>query len=84
MKKIFFIVPLLFLLSCDIVKFKTISLYDSFEQPPIEEKEELIVFDDSEGTLWSELGDCGSFEITNEVAYSGKNAIKIPTSNFHR
>lgn len=64
--------------SCEIVQFQQVSLYDVYEQPKPQEKIEPIIFDDSRGTLWASLEDCGKFEITNEVpAYTGKSAIKV-------
>ena len=79
MRKLFLIVSILPLISfSQFVKVKKQKLYDVYEEPTKIERIVPTIFDDSQGTMWAELEDCGSFEITDEVkAVTGRNSIKI-------
>lgn len=63
--------------ACESVKFKELSLYDTYEEPTAAEKTDPVIFEDAVGTLWSSLEGCGEFEISNETAHSGNSSIKI-------
>jgi len=52
-------------------------LYDKYEQPAPKENYSQVIFSEGIGTMWNSLFDCGNFEITNSVAYSGKSSIKL-------
>ena len=77
MIKILYIALFFTLISCDVVKFQQQELYTAYKQPEQHERVEPIIFDESEGTMWNSLFDCGKFKVTNEVAYSGKSSIKL-------
>jgi len=63
--------------ACDLVQFQQQQMYDYYEKPTAETRAESVIFSDAQGTLWHSLFYCGDFKITNEVAFSGKNSIKI-------
>lgn len=77
MKTLAFILAVLMLAGCETVRFKQIALYDVYEEPVQEEKQDAIIFDEGQGTMWASLSPCGDFEVTKEDAYSGKTSIKL-------
>ncbi|MEM1000069.1 MAG: hypothetical protein AAGN35_23645 [Bacteroidota bacterium] len=66
------------LAGCEAVKFRQVALYDRYEEPPVNKAASTLwIYEDGAGTMWSSLGACGDFGISNEAAYSGKSSIKI-------
>lgn len=72
---IFLFLPFLF--ACDSISFKKVALYDKYEEPPPKAKAGTVVFDESVGSMWNSLEDCGTFNITSEAAYNSKYSIKL-------
>lgn len=77
MRKIFIISCVLIIYNCESIKLKEQVLYDKYEQPAPKENYSQVIFSEGKGTMWNSLFDCGNFEITNSVAYSGKSSIKL-------
>lgn len=78
MRKSIVIISLgLFFAACDVVQFQQQQLYSSYEKQKTEEASEAIIFSEATGTMWNSLFNCGSFSVTNEVAYQGKSSIKL-------
>jgi hypothetical protein len=77
----FFIVLLIFVEGCSTVSFQKLPLYSELTENKFEEQEtekvEPIIFQDGIGTMWNSLFECGDFEVTKQVAYSGNASIKI-------
>jgi hypothetical protein len=77
----FFIVLLIFVEGCSTVSFQKLPLYSEQTENKFEEQEtekvEPIIFQDGIGTMWNSLFECGDFEVTKQVAYSGNASIKI-------
>ncbi|MFB0998111.1 MAG: hypothetical protein QMC28_05370, partial [Flavobacteriales bacterium] len=77
MRKLVFITFTLLLATCDSIKFQEQVLYDKYEFPASREDDEQVFFSEGTGTMWNSLFNCGNFEISNQVAYSGKSSIKL-------
>jgi len=77
LRKILIISCILIVYNCESIKLKEQVLYDKYEQPAPKENYSQVIFSEGIGTMWNSLFDCGNFEITNSVAYSGKSSIKL-------
>jgi hypothetical protein len=77
LRKLVFIAFTLLLATCDSIKFQEQVLYDKYEFPASREDDEQVFFSEGTGTMWNSLFNCGNFEISNQVAYSGKSSIKL-------
>ena len=77
MRKLVFITFTLLLATCDSIKFQEQVLYEKYEFPASREDDEQVFFSEGTGTMWNSLFNCGNFEISNQVAYSGKSSIKL-------
>lgn len=77
MRKLFILSCFLIFYSCESVKFKEQLLYDKYEQPAPQENYTQVFYSEGVGTMWNSLFDCGNFEITNSVSYSGSSSLKL-------
>lgn len=77
MRKLIIISCAFIVYSCESIKLKEQVLYDKYLQPAPQEKYTQVVFSEAVGTMWNSLFDCGNFEITNSVSYSGKSSLKL-------
>ena len=66
------------LTACESVKFQQKELYDVYLLPEAKEKiSSQTIYEEGTGTMWNSLFNCGNFEITKKVAYSGNSSIKL-------
>lgn len=78
MRKAFYIGGLMAVLTaCGTVKFKQMALYDDYATPPPAAAIGATIYEDGVGTMWNSLEDCGDFEVTQEVFYTGNASIKL-------
>ena len=77
MRKIFIISFVLIVYNCESIKLKEQVLYDKYEQSVTLENNSQVLYSEGSGTMWNSLFNCGNFEITNSVSYSGKSSIKL-------
>ena len=67
----------LLLAACGTVKFEQQALYNGYAEPAEQEKIAAVIYEDAAGTMWNSLFDCGEFEVTQDLAYSGKACIRL-------
>ena len=59
------------------VRFQQVELYDVYENNGSNKLETDPIFNETKGTLWHSLADCGSFNINSDEAFSGNQSIAI-------